>query len=163
MTTRTPASLRDSALFESVRLRFNSNELLVKLARKIYDGYADDKAKGVLPLVEFRIEESTDIQTFGNDLEVFDVVFTVHTPGITTALCDKILAELKERFNDAWLVAPNWTTVGCVRLNSTGAIHREGTFMATLKYEVTVQYKSMSPATRYYYEVPEPPNQFVPA
>jgi len=136
-------------LFPALEVRFKSNKRLVSKARKLVQGYEGQKVTGPLPYVEVTCG-SSDIatRTFGADIEVYQLFFTIHTGRTQPSLADDIKELMIEVFDDANLLSADFKTVGCVRQSCSGPVLNDAVYDIEMAYEVIVQWNVRRPAVK---------------
>lgn len=127
-------------LFPALERRFNSASELKRLGRKLYQGFQGRKEKSGLPFVEVTRQQSNPADTFGKDLEVFDLVFTCFTSRERYNEAAQLLRLLERRFSYCNLQDANFATVQVERGTITGPFLNMGTYMGTVSITVTVQW-----------------------
>lgn len=124
-------------LFPALEARFVSDAALVLCCRKLYDGFAGVRAKGVLPYVEVRREGGSSSDTFAKTINVYNLAFNIfgHTQ-TPNKMRDRVEHFLRV-FDDASLVSPRFTLSSIQRTGGpTGPTLIDGAFQAVINYEV---------------------------
>lgn len=134
-------------LFPALEARFNSDLALVTAARKLYEGFGGDRAKGVLPYVEVHRRNAGQSDTFGKDIELYDLQFSIFGKHQYPDMVNDIVEHMIRVFDDAALVG-NFSLVSIRRSGGNGPFLRDGVFQALMFYEVQLQRLVNHPVVR---------------
>lgn len=135
-------------LFPALEARFNSDRALVIAARKLYKGFAGERAKGVFPYVEVHRRDGGQSDTFGKDYETYDLQFSIFDKRQYTDPIDEIVEHWIRVFDNPDLVG-NFTLSQWRRSGGPqGPFHRDGSFQVLMFYEVQIQRNVNSPVVR---------------
>ena len=122
-------------LFAACKHRFDNDDSLVLLARRMYRSTPNREQP---PYVNFVIAEHTIETTFGGQFAVFQLDLTVVTKQEHPGRCDQILKRLREVFDFTTLPGAPFTVGGFDPVSVTTPEVEDATWKATIRYAVVL-------------------------
>lgn len=135
-------------LFPALEARFNSDLALVTAARILYKGFAGERAEGVFPYVEVYRRGGGQSDTFGKDIETYNLQFSIFDSHQYTDPIDGIVEHWIRVFDNPALIGDFDLTMWRRSGGPQGPSHRDGTFQVLMFYEVQLQRLINSPVVR---------------
>lgn len=136
-------------LFPALETRFNADAQLVKLGKRLYRGLEGEPQRDVKPSCEVSGFLTGTLDTFTDDIEVYDVVFTYFSNSREPDKCDDWLVRMIDVFDDANLASDDFSTAGCFRTDKKEPFMEDGVFRCDVEYTITIQRTTKIPATRH--------------
>lgn len=135
-------------LMPALETRFNSDSALVKLSRRLYRGLEGEPIKGQAPITEVSGTLTDTIDGFDKDVEVYDVTFTFFSGSLKPNACDNWQERIIDVFDDANLTSSNFSTAGCERVGKKEPFIEDGSFRASIDYQIIIERAVNLPAVR---------------
>lgn len=135
-------------IFEALDRQFATNRRLVLLARKLYHGLDGQSIKAVREHVDVTGDRIGDLDTFGSDEPIYELVFTVFGKGPLPTRVAEIMEELERTFKDCNLKSGYF---GCSAMQLTGCTGPrlvDGVYTGSMTFELSVTRAVNLPATR---------------
>ena len=136
-------------IFPAIERRFKSNPELVRRCRKVYEGVATGKGRGLLPYVEVHIGVGdADLDTFSTDVERIEVEVLLFSQGDGSRNIHRMLEIWMRTFDDVALIGADYTSAAFRRTpGSSGPTLVDSVYEATLAYEWIGQLRVPTPVT----------------
>lgn len=136
-------------LYPALEARFISDAQLVLQCRKLYEGFAGTRTKGVLPYVEVRREGGNQNDSFVKSIDVYNLAFNIFGHTQTPDKMRDRVEHFMRVFDDASLLSPKFTLSSIQRTGGpTGPILIDGAFQTVINYEVIITRKVALPLVR---------------
>jgi hypothetical protein len=127
-------------LWDAIKTRFESDQQLVALARKIYLGHDADRLQSTLPYVECTYSVPGVESTFGqNTIEEYEVELTVFTKRETPENCLDILEALFNCFDWCDLSHAAFHTLAVTRIGGEGPTLEDAVYSAAVGYAIRIE------------------------
>ncbi len=123
------------ALTEAIERRFDADDRLTKLGRRIY--VLDDEKSDILPFVTMELTFRENISGFLEEIETWGIEFVARCRGPSRARIESLLVAIRRRFDFAVFDGDGITIVGMFRDDGTSGALIEG---SRLTYEGSVSY-----------------------
>lgn len=136
-------------IYPAIERRFRSDPRLRRLGRKLERGFQGEPLISTMPFVDVSGVLSDTLDTFGSDIEQWDVTFTYFSASQRPKLADDWLEAMVRVFDDANLNDAEFSTVGVKRTGRDEPFMEDGTYRASVSYDVIVQRTNKLPANRY--------------
>ncbi|KKM76400.1 hypothetical protein LCGC14_1380560 [marine sediment metagenome] len=136
------------ALFNILERRFKGDNQLVKVGRKLYEGFAGEREKSVLPYIEVTFGNTEVLDTFATDFEDVETDFTINTKDVRTSSVDAIMRAVRRVYKDAIDESDELSLVVLRYNGSDGPTVEDGVYRATMSFIASVQRKVLLPAVR---------------
>ena len=138
-------------IFKALEMRFNANATLVTTGRKLIQGFDEDNLTNLeRPFTEVNIERtSAQLNTFGSDIDEWDLRFRYHAKDIRTLAAETWLGAMRAWYKDAGAVLSNYAFDCCgTREAAMSSPRNQNTaYDAAIRFLMTVQWRVRSPMT----------------
>ena len=140
-------------LWSAIEDKFNATKSLSAAgqgsAGRIFVGHLADKSvHGPSPHVVADFEDLGRLDTFGTDIELYEVTFTIFSGSFDAKGCMNAMGDMKRSFDYCRLDSKMFTTVEFKRTGGTGPDLLDGRYQATMRYEVIIQLTAALPPIR---------------
>lgn len=136
-------------VFSALRARFHTSAELRRVGRELFQGFNNQRLNVVPPYTEVNGRLAARLDTFGSDIESWDLQFRYHAKDIRSNAAADWIEAMQETFKDANLLSGFFHCCG-MQANDVGAPTSENSkFDATARYTLTLQRRVNSPVVRY--------------
>lgn len=135
-------------LFQAIEARFNANSMLRLKGRKLYEGFEDARVNVTKPYTELNAEMVERLDTFGSDIEVWDLHFRYHAKDIRTGAADDWVDAMTDAFKDSDIKSGRFQTAGCNMVTASVPKLKDGLFDATIDFQLIFQRRINLPLVR---------------
>jgi hypothetical protein len=143
-------------IFDALELRFDANETLVAVGRKLFQGFNEERVNGVRPYTEVNIERTgKNLGTFdsgsgsGSDIDEWDLRFRYHAKDQRTIAADVWLGAMRALFKDSNLSCFAFHGAGVMEAAVQGPRLGDASYDAAIRFLATIQWRVNSPLVRY--------------
>lgn len=137
-------------IFEALELRFNANETLVTVGRKLFEGFNEERINGVRPYTEVNIERTArQLGTWGADIDEWDLRFRYYAKDQRTIAAELWLGEMRALFKDSNLSCFEFHCAGTREVAVQGPRLGDAAYDAAIRFLTTLQWRVNSPLVRY--------------
>lgn len=136
------------ALFSILEHRFKADNQLVKVGRKLYEGFVGEREKSTLPYVEVTFGNTEVLDTFAADFEDIETDFAIFTKNLRTSQADAIMRAVRRVYKDAIDESDELSLVVLRYNGSDGPTVEDGVYRASMSFIASVQRKVLLPAVR---------------
>ena len=137
-------------VFPAWEKRFKGNKRLVKLARRMYQGYGGQVLKVVRPHLDLTcVDINHDFDTFDSDEPVYSLELYINTRDAQSKRPGLIMLELREWFDDANIESAAFGTVICRVTSERGPFLEDGVYRGFMAFEHHISMKTQVPNARF--------------
>ncbi len=136
-------------LFPALKKRFDCDVYLKRIGRKLYLGTAGDQEHGTLPWVECHCVGIDHDDTFGEDIELRLIEFTIKSGSSLRDKCLDILDHMMRVFDDGTFEGEDIQAVDADRDGGSGPDLVDGVYEASLSYTFRYHRDNQWPLTRW--------------
>lgn len=126
-------------LFRSLESRFNGNPTLLRLGRKLFEGFEDQRVNATRPYVEVNPNLPDRADTFDSDVEVWNLPFRYHAKDLRTTAATDWIEAMENVYRDANLFSPFFSTCGCRMMEAAVPSLANGIYEAAVRFQLTLQ------------------------
>jgi len=138
------------AIFEALELRFNANETLVRVGRKLYQGFNEERVSLVHAYSEVNMDKTPrQLGTFGSDIDEWDLRFRYHAKDLRPTAAEQWLTAMRAMFKDSNLSNFFFHCAGVQEAAVSAPRHGDATYDAAIRFLATIQWRVNSPQVRY--------------
>jgi hypothetical protein len=136
-------------LFQAIEARFNANPTLRLKGRKLFEGFDEARVNVVKPYTEVNAAMVQRLDTFGSDVETWELNFRFHAQDLKTGAADDWIDAMTDAFKDANIKAGQFQCAGTVMLGASVPKLNNGVFDATVRFRIIFQRTVNLPLVRY--------------
>lgn len=136
-------------LFQAIEARFNANPTLRLKGRKLFQGFEQARVNEVKPYSELNASMVQRLDTFGSDVETWELAFRYHAKDLRGTSADDWIDAMTDAFKDANIRAGQFQTAGVMMLNAAVPQLANGVFDASIRFRMIFQRRELLPLVRY--------------
>lgn len=137
-----------TALFNALRARFLANPILRTGSRDILLDVTDrDRPNVTRPWTECIISKTASLDTFGSDIDEYEVECRFHSGTIMPVSTEAWLEAIRESFKDANITSYAFQCAGTRSQQDQGPSEADGGYDAAFTFVATLQRRVTNPAT----------------
>jgi hypothetical protein len=137
-----------SEIFEAIQARFEGDASLKHYGRKLYEGYGERRLQAPPCVVVTCTAISDELDTFDADIDVYSLDFAIHSPDHRSRDAARIQRHLMRVYDDALIESDVFDAAGMNRTGASGPAEEDGSYDASVSYDLTVTWKEKRPLER---------------